>query len=78
MKGGASHSTRTPEDSCAHMGVPLDATTWASTWEMMNRTLKIRRTQTQVTEEVANPEKPSRNLKNLKTIQMVALTHGLK
>ena len=40
MKGGASNSTRTPEDSSTHTGVPPDAMTWASTWEMMNRTLE--------------------------------------
>ena len=40
MKGGASNSTRTPWDLTAHTGVPPDAMTWASTWEMMNRTLE--------------------------------------
>ena len=40
MKGGASNSTRTPGDSSAHKGVPPDAMTWASFWEMMNRTLE--------------------------------------
>ena len=47
---------------------------------MMNTTLEAfaTRTQTQVTEEVVNPEKPSRNRRNSKTIQMVALTPGLR
>ena len=40
MKRGASNSTRTPWDLSAHTGVPQDATTRASTWEMMNRTLE--------------------------------------
>ena len=40
MKGGASNSTRTPENSRTHAGVPPDAMTWASTWERMNRTLE--------------------------------------
>ena len=39
MKGGASNSTRIPEDSTTHAGVPTDAMTWARTWQMINRTL---------------------------------------
>ena len=40
MKGGASNSKRTSEHSRFHAGVPPDAMTWASTWEVMNRTLE--------------------------------------
>ena len=40
MKGGASNSTGTSEDSRSHTGVPRDVMTWTSTWEMMNRTLE--------------------------------------
>ena len=60
--------------------VPPDFMTWASTWEMMNTTLEVAatRTQTQVTEEVVNPEKPSRNRRNSKSVEMVALTPGLR
>ena len=39
MKGRASHSMRIPGDSSAHTSITLDAITWASTWEMMNRAL---------------------------------------
>ena len=40
MNLGASNSTRTSEDSGSHKGAQPDAMTWASTWEMMNRTLE--------------------------------------
>ena len=40
MKVGTSNSTRTSEDSGSHTGVQLDAITWASAWDMMNRTLE--------------------------------------
>ena len=40
MKGGASNSSRTSEDSGSHTGKPPDAMTWTSTWKMMNRTLE--------------------------------------
>ena len=36
----ASNSTRTSEDSGSHTGVQSDAKTWASTWQVMNRTLE--------------------------------------
>ena len=39
MKGRASNLMRIPGDSSAHTSITLDAITWASTWEMMNRTL---------------------------------------
>ena len=40
MKGGTSNTTNTPEDSSTNTNVAPDAMTWASTWEMMNRTLE--------------------------------------
>ena len=40
MKGGTSNTTNAPEDSSTNTNVALDAMTWASTWEMMNRTLE--------------------------------------
>ena len=40
MKVGASNSTRTTEESGSHTGVQPDVMMWASTWEMMNRTLE--------------------------------------
>ena len=40
MKGGTSNSTNVPGDSSTNTNVAPDAMTWASTWEMMNRTLE--------------------------------------
>ena len=40
MTGGTSNTTIAPEDSSTNTNVALDAMTWASTWEMMNRTLE--------------------------------------
>ena len=40
MKGGTSNTTNTPEDSSTNTNVAPDAMTWASTWEMMNKTLE--------------------------------------
>ena len=40
MKSGASNTTRGPGDSTTSNNVGPDAMTWASTWEMMNRTLE--------------------------------------
>ena len=40
MKVGVSNTTRKTEDSGSHTGVQRDAMTWASTWDMMNRTLE--------------------------------------
>ena len=80
MKGGASNSMETPGETSAHTGVPTDAMKWASTWNTMDRTLEAFATRNtiQVTEEVVNPEKPSRNRMNSKRIQMVALTPWLR
>ena len=41
MKGGTSNSTNASGDSSSHTCVTTDALTWASTWEMMNRTLEV-------------------------------------
>ena len=40
MKGGTKDSTNAPEDSSTHTCVTPDAMTWASSREMMNRTLE--------------------------------------
>ena len=40
MKSGAANTTSCPGDSTTHNNVGPDAMTWASTWEMMNRTLE--------------------------------------
>ena len=80
MKSGTSNMTNGPGDSTVSKKGP-DAMTWASTWEMMNRTLEafatsLQGTLTRVKEEVANPGKPSRNQNNLRTTQMDESTHG--
>ena len=40
MKGGTSNTTNAREDSNSNNNVAPDAMTWASTWEMINRTLE--------------------------------------
>ena len=40
MKVGSSNTTNAPEVSSTNTKVAPDAMTWASTWEMMNRTLE--------------------------------------
>ena len=40
MKSGTANTTSGPGDSTTHSNVGPDAITWASTWEMMNRTLE--------------------------------------
>ena len=40
MKGGSSNTTNAPEVSSKNTIVAPDAMTWASTWEMINRTLE--------------------------------------
>ena len=40
MKSGTANTTSGPGDSTNHSNVGSDAMTWASTWEMMNRTLE--------------------------------------
>ena len=40
MKSGTSNTTTGPGDSTANSNSGPDAMTWASTWEMMNRTLE--------------------------------------
>ena len=39
-KGGVSNSTSILRESSAHMSVTPDVMTWASTWEIKNRTLE--------------------------------------
>ena len=40
MKSGTANTTSGPGDSTTNNNVGPDAMTWASTWEMMNRTLE--------------------------------------
>ena len=40
MKSGTANTTSGTGDSTTHNNVGPDAMTWASTWEMMNRTLE--------------------------------------
>ena len=40
MKSGTANTTSGPGDSTTHNNVRPDAMTWASTWEMMNKTLE--------------------------------------
>ena len=40
MKSGTANTTSGPGDSTTHNNVGPDVMTWASTWEMMNRTLE--------------------------------------
>ena len=40
MKNGTANTTSGPGDSTTHNNVGPDVMTWASTWEMMNRTLE--------------------------------------
>ena len=40
MKSGTANTTSGPGDSTTHSNAGPDAMTWASTWEMMNRTLE--------------------------------------
>ena len=72
MKSGTANTTSGPGDSTTHNNVGPDAMTWASTWEMMNRTLEAspRGTLTRATEEEENPEKLSKSQKNSKMIRM--------
>ena len=40
MKSGTANTTSGPGDSTTHNDVGPDVMTWASTWEMVNRTLE--------------------------------------
>ena len=72
MKNGTSNTMSGPGDSTASSNAGPDAMTWASTWEMMNRTL------TRAIGETKSQEKLSRSQKNSKTTPMEALTPGWK
>ena len=76
IKSGTSATTNCPGDSTTSNKVGPDAMTWTSTWEMRKRSL--RETLTRVKEEVANPGKPSRSQKILRTTQTDASTLGWK
>ena len=66
-------------DDWSYNNAGPDAMTWASTWEMMNRTLEAfatRNTDSSEREEVANPGKPSKSQKNLRMTQTDASILG--
>ena len=71
-----------PGDSTANSNAGPDAMTWASTWEMMNRTLEAfaspRGTLTRAIGETEKQEKLSRSQRNSKTTPMDASTLGWK
>ena len=78
MKSGTAITTSGPSGSMTYNNAGPDAMTWASPWEMMNRTLEAFATRilNRVREEVANPGKPSRSQKNLRMTQMDASILG--
>ena len=81
MKGGASNSTLIQEDSNTHTSITHDAITWTSTWEMMKRTLEAIVTKnTDLSDRGGGKsrKRPSKNRRNSKTIQMVAIIPGLR
>ena len=80
MKVGVSNTTRTTEDSGSHTVVQLDAMTWANTWERINRTLEafVTRNTDSSDRGSGKSRKTFKNLRNSRTIQMVALTHGVR
>ena len=65
MKRGTANTTSGRGDSTTYNKAGLDAMTWASTCEKMNRTLEAFATRilNRVREEVGNPGKPSRSQK---------------
>ena len=78
MKSGTANTTSGPGDSTTHINVGPDVMTWASTWEMMNRTLEAFATRnTDSSDRGSNNQgKFSKNRKNSRMIQMDALTLG--
>ena len=80
MKNGTSNTMSGPGDSTANSNAGPDAMTWASTWEMMNRTLEAFATMNTDSSDRRDgkQEKLSRSQKNSKTTPMDALTLGWK
>ena len=80
MKNGTSNTMSGPGDSTANSNAGPDAMTWASTWEMMNRTLEAFATMNTDSSDGRDgkQEKLSRSQKNSKTTPMDALTLGWK
>ena len=78
MKSVTANTKSGPGDSTTHNNVGTDVMIWASTWEMMNRTLEAFATRNTDSSdsEATNPGKLSKNRKNSRMIQMDALTLG--
>ena len=78
MKSETANTTSGPGDSTTHNNVGPDAMTWASTWEMMNRTIEAFATRNTDSSDRggANQEKLSKSQNNSKMIRMDVLTLG--
>ena len=78
IKNGTANTTSGPGDSTSQNKVGPDAMTWASTWELMNKTLEAFATRnTNSSDRGSNKSRKTfKNQKNSKTIQMDALTLG--
>ena len=78
MKSGTANTTSGPGDSTTHSNVGPDIMTWASTWEMMNRTLEAFATRNTDSSDRGgvNSEKLSKSQKNSRMIRMDVLTLG--
>ena len=77
MKGGTSTATNAPGDSRTQTSVTLDAMTWASTWETMNRTLQAFPTSNaDSSDRGKNFRKNFKKPRKLKTTRKAALTPG--
>ena len=79
-KNGTSSTTTGPGDSTANSNAGPDAMTWASTWEMMNRTLEAFATRNTDSSDRRDGKsrKLSRSQRNSKTTPMDASTLGWK
>ena len=78
MKSGTVNTTSGPGESTTHSNVGPDAMTWASTWEMMNRTLEAFGTRNTDSSDRGGVKsrKTSKSQKNSKMIRMDVLTLG--
>ena len=76
MKTGTANTTSGPGDSTTHNNVGPDVMTWASTWEMMNRTLEAFATRNTDSSDRGGGKSRiiSKSQKNSRMIQMDALT----
>ena len=78
MKSGTSNMTNGPGDSTTSNNVGPDAMTWASTWEMMNRTMDAFATRNTDWSERGGGKsrKTFKKPKDFNTTKMDASTHG--